>query len=241
MDILDIIFDHPDFVVINKPPGISVQNEAQQGGILPIICSQLGLDKLWLVHRLDKVTSGLLILAKSAESAGIFGGIFESRKIEKFYIALSAQKPKKKQGTIAGNMTKVRDGKWMLNKKTDSAAVSQFFSSSLLPGIRLFLIKAHTGKTHQIRVALKSLSSPILGDTLYGGDDAERTYLHAYALRFSFNDQRIELLCPPTMGEHFVHQTFVQRLPEYQQPWTWNWPVLPKGLVNQRVIAATLP
>lgn len=239
MDAIDIVFNHPDFVVVNKPPGISVQNEAQQSGIIPIICSQLDLDKLWLVHRLDKVTSGLLILAKNSVAAGVFGSIFESRKIEKFYLALSAQKPKKKQGTIAGNMTKVRDGKWMLSKQTDSAAVSQFFSASLLPGIRLFLIKPHTGKTHQIRVALKSLGSPILGDNLYGGGGSERTYLHAFALRFSFKDESIELICPPTIGELFAHDAFAQRLPEYQQPWAWNWPKLPKGLVNQRYIAAS--
>ena len=240
MDIIDIVFEHPDFVVVNKPPGISVQNEAQQQGIIPIICKQLGFDKLWLVHRLDKVTSGLLILAKGSEAAAVFGGIFESRKIEKFYLALSAQKPKRKQGTIAGNMIKVRDGKWMLNKLTDSAAVSQFFSASLLPGIRLFLIKPHTGKTHQIRVALKSLSSPILGDKLYGGADSERTYLHAYALKFSYMDESIELVCPPTIGEFFVHSSFLKHLPEYQQPWTLNWPKLPTGIVNQRHVAASL-
>jgi tRNA pseudouridine32 synthase/23S rRNA pseudouridine746 synthase len=241
MDTIHIVFNHPNFVVVNKPPGISVQNQAQQSGIIPVICSQLGLDKLWLVHRLDKVTSGLLILAKNAEAAGIFGGIFESRKIEKFYLALSAQKPKKKQGTIVGNMKKIRDGKWMLSKQTDSAAVSQFFSSSLLPGIRLFLIKPHTGKTHQIRVALKSLGSPILGDNLYGGDEAERTYLHAYALRFSFKDENIELVCPPTVGQLFVHDAFALRLPEYQQPWACHWPLLPKGIVGQRLITPSLP
>ncbi|MFT4994431.1 MAG: tRNA pseudouridine32 synthase/23S rRNA pseudouridine746 synthase [Paraglaciecola sp.] len=241
MDTLDIVFDHPDFIVVNKPPGISVQNEAQQRGILPIICSQLGLDKLWLVHRLDKVTSGLLILAKNAEAAAVFGAIFESRKIEKFYLALSAQKPKKKQGTIAGNMKKVRDGKWMLSKQTDSAAVSQFFSTSVLPGVRLFLIKPHTGKTHQIRVALKSLGSPILGDILYGGGGSQRTYLHAYALRFLFKGEPIELLCPPTIGELFTHEALSQRLPEYHQPWAWNWPQLPKGIVNQKVLTPGVP
>ncbi|MFT5677365.1 MAG: tRNA pseudouridine32 synthase/23S rRNA pseudouridine746 synthase, partial [Paraglaciecola sp.] len=157
---IDIVFDHPEFVVIDKPAGISVQNEAEQSGILPLICQQLGLDKLWLVHRLDKITSGLLILAKNSNAAAEFGRIFANRQIEKYYLALSKQKPKKKQGTVVGNMKKVRDGKWMLTQDASSPAITQFLSCSLLPGIRLFLLKPYTGKTHQIRVALKSLGSP---------------------------------------------------------------------------------
>ena len=238
---IDIVFDHAEFVVIYKPAGIAVQNQAEQSGILPHICQQLGLKKLWLVHRLDKVTSGLLILAKNSSAAAEFGQLFANRLIEKYYLALSNQKPKKKQGTIVGNMKKVRDGKWMLTKDTSKPAITQFLSCSLVPGTRLFLLKPHTGKTHQIRVALKSLGSPIVGDLLYGKKDsqseesAERTYLHAYALKFSFRGEGISLVCQPSVGELFTLPAFKEVVADYLQPWTISWPTLPSRLIQQPI------
>jgi tRNA pseudouridine32 synthase/23S rRNA pseudouridine746 synthase len=239
---IDIVFDHPEFVVIDKPAGISVQNEAEQSGILPLICQQLGLDKLWLVHRLDKITSGLLILAKNSNAAAEFGRIFANRQIEKYYLALSKQKPKKKQGTVVGNMKKVRDGKWMLTQDVSSPAITQFLSCSLLPGIRLFLLKPYTGKTHQIRVALKSLGSPIIGDLLYGRktlhseEVTDRTYLHAYALRFCFQGEDVCLVCRPSVGELFIHSSFDETAAKYLQPWKLDWPKLPSRLYSKQPI-----
>ena len=107
LNLIDILFDHPDFVVVNKPSNISVQNEFHQSGLLPILCQQLKVEKLWLVHRLDKVTSGILILAKHSQAAAVFGQLFEQKQIEKYYLAISAKKPKKKQGTVKGGMKKV--------------------------------------------------------------------------------------------------------------------------------------
>jgi tRNA pseudouridine32 synthase/23S rRNA pseudouridine746 synthase len=239
---IDIVFDHAEFVVIDKPAGISVQNETEQSGILPLLCQQLGADKLWLVHRLDKITSGLLILAKNSNAATEFGRIFANRQIEKYYLALSQQKPKKKQGTVMGNMKKVRDGKWMLTQDTSNPAITQFLSCSLLPGIRLFLLKPYTGKTHQIRVALKSLGSPIIGDLQYGrktSSDKEtvvRTYLHAYALKFCFQGEDICLLCRPSVGELFTLSSFADAIVDYLEPWKLNWPKLPSRLISKQPI-----
>ncbi|MGY0565531.1 MAG: pseudouridine synthase, partial [Paraglaciecola chathamensis] len=125
---ISVVFDHPDFIIIDKPPGVSVQNEASSSGILPMVCTQHAFDKLWLVHRLDKVTSGLLILAKHAQAASQLGKLFEAREIEKYYLALGSAKPKKKQGTVTGAMKKIRDGKWAFNQNGSAVAVSQFFS-----------------------------------------------------------------------------------------------------------------
>lgn len=221
---IQVLLDHPDFIVINKPPHIAVQNEAAQQGILPIICEQLNVEKLWLVHRLDKVTSGILILAKTAKAAAIFGELFEQKQIEKYYLALATKKPKKKQGTIKGGMKKVRDGKWILDSTNNQQATTQFFSFSVAPSLRLYLVKPLTGKTHQIRVALKSLGAPILGDELYGGQVSERTYLHAFAIKFMYQNTPMEILCPPTQGEHFTQVETRTMIDTQQQPWLLNWP-----------------
>lgn len=221
---IDILFDHPDFVVVNKPSNICVQNEAHQTGIIPLLCQQLKVEKLWLVHRLDKITSGILILAKHPKSAAVFGQLFEQKQIEKYYLAVSAKKPKKKQGAVKGGMKKVRDGKWMLNSSDTAVAISQFFSFSISAGIRLFLIKPLTGKTHQIRVALKSIGSPILGDELYKGEASDRTYLHAYCIRFIYQQQPINIICPPDKGELFLNNTSKQQITQLTEPWTLKWP-----------------
>jgi tRNA pseudouridine32 synthase/23S rRNA pseudouridine746 synthase len=221
---IEVLFDHPDFVVVNKPNNISVQNESHQSGILPLLCQQLKFEKLWLVHRLDKVTSGILILAKHPKAAAIFGQLFEQKKIEKYYLAISAKKPKKKQGAIKGGMKKVRDGKWMLDNSDTAVAISQFFSFSVSPGFRIFLIKPLTGKTHQIRVALKSIGSPILGDEMYKGEGSDRTYLHAYCIRFVYQEQPICIICPPNKGALFVSDKIKQQVSNLATPWTLKWP-----------------
>lgn len=222
--LIPIIFEHDDFVVINKPPTIAVQDEEHQSGILPIICAQLGLTRLWLVHRLDKVTSGLLILAKSEKAAAEFGRQFEAHQIQKYYLALATKKPKKKQGTVSGGMKKVRDGLWMLDNSQTQRATTQFFSFGLIPHVRLFILKPLSGKTHQIRVMMKSLGSPILGDNQYKGQTADRTYLHAYGLKFCYHQQNIELLCQPDVGEFFQLETSQTFISNFALPWTLPWP-----------------
>jgi tRNA pseudouridine32 synthase/23S rRNA pseudouridine746 synthase len=224
LDTIEVLFDHPDFVVVNKPNNISVQNESHQSGILPILCQQLNVEKLWLVHRLDKITSGILILAKHPEAAAIFGHLFEQKQIEKYYLAISAKKPKKKQGAIKGGMKKVRDSKWMLDSSDTAVAVSQFFSFSISSGLRLFLVKPLTGKTHQVRVALKSIGSPILGDELYKGTSSDRTYLHAYGIRFNYREQPICIICPPDNGDEFMCDKTKQQVSNLATPWTLKWP-----------------
>lgn len=221
---IKVLFEHPDFVVIDKPSNICVQNEPQQPGILPLLCQHFNVEKLWLVHRLDKVTSGILILAKHAKAAAVFGQLFEQKQIEKYYLAISAKKPKKKQGAIKGSMKKVRDGKWMLDSSNTAVAISQFFSFSVSPGLRLFLIKPLTGKTHQIRVALKSIGSPILGDDLYKGENSDRTYLHAYCIRFVYQKQSICIICAPNKGDLFISGDTSQQIAQLTTPWTLKWP-----------------
>ena len=233
LDSIDILFDHPDFVVVNKPIDISVQNEANQSGILPLLCQQLKLEQLWLVHRLDKVTSGILILAKHPQAAAIFGQLFEQKKIEKYYLAISKQKPKKKQGTIKGGMKKVRNGQWMLDNTDTKVAHTQFFSFSIFPGVRLFLVKPLTGKTHQIRVALKSLGSPILGDSVYKAEKSDRVYLHAYCIRFKYKGQPITVCCQTTVGELFINKEFENTVKDLATPWLLPWPKYKQAAIIQ--------
>ncbi len=86
-------------------------------------------------------------------------------------------------------MKKSRRSTWILTNSTISPAITQFFSFSMGQGLRLFIVRPSTGKTHQIRVALKSLGSGIIGDPLYSSTQADRGYLHAYSLGFSYQGE----------------------------------------------------
>lgn len=214
------------FIVVDKAPGVSVHNELADGssniGLFNRLKADFGMD-LWPVHRLDKMTSGLIVMAKSAEVAAQFGALFESHQIEKYYLAIAAGKPTKKQGIISGDMAKSRGGSYKLLRSHNNPAKTRFVSHSLLPSYRAYLLKPFSGKTHQLRVALKSIATPILGDSRYGGKPADRGYLHAYALDFELQGRRYAYTSPPTQGEYFTvlssQLASTRWLNPFEMPW----------------------
>ncbi len=216
-----IVYDHPSFVIAYKSAGVNFHSEVVAGFVVQV-SQQLNIP-LFPVHRLDKMTSGLVILAKNSETAAQFGKMFENREIEKYYLAISMRKPKKKMGWIKGDMTNARRGDYKLLTTMKNPAITQFISCALRTHERFFLIKPHTGKTHQIRVALKSLGSPIAGDERYAqADEArkeDRGYLHAYALRFRLNNEAFSFVSPPDEGERFVSLECKAQLEIWNNPW----------------------
>ncbi|MBY5922747.1 TIGR01621 family pseudouridine synthase [Ferrimonas balearica] len=191
---------HPDFLVVYKPAGVHFHSQDGNAGLVAKLEAQLG-ESLYPVHRLDTPTSGLVVLARHPAAAATLTEQFTAHQVEKRYLALSTQKPKKKQGTIKGGMAKARRGAWKLTQERENFAITQFISHSLRPGVRAFLLRPRSGRTHQIRVALKSLGAPILGDALYGGDEADRTYLHAWSLGFDWQGEWQQFWLSPRQGE----------------------------------------
>jgi tRNA pseudouridine32 synthase/23S rRNA pseudouridine746 synthase len=222
-DTIALLFENALFVVIDKPAGMNFHSE-EEAGLVVKTKAMLSLEELYPVHRLDKMTSGLVLFAKTKEAAQQFGSMFEERKVEKYYLAVSLRKPKKKQGWVKGDMKSARRGDWMLLNTNDNPAVTQFHSTALEEGERGFLVKPHTGKTHQIRVALKSLGSPIAGDLRYARSEEakkeDRGYLHAYALRFVLDGEAYAFVSPPKEGARFLSGRFRDTLAEeWSRPW----------------------
>lgn len=223
-----IIADEADFLVISKFPKVHFHSQDGTAGVVAKIEQDLGI-KLFAVHRLDTPTSGLLILAKSAAAAKQFTELFTAHKVQKYYLALAKGKPKKKQGWVIGDMAKSRRSMFKLLRTKENPAITQFFSVSVGDGLRLYLLKPHSGKTHQLRVALASLGVPILGDELYGGAVADRCYLHAYCLHFRYQDvvtgwQDYTYLNMPQQGEAFQLGAVNDALALWHQPETLAWP-----------------
>ena len=225
-----IIDEQPDFIVVDKAENTNFHDEGALGqGLFNVVSKQFS-EKIYPVHRLDKMTSGLVIFAKSLAAAQQFQQAFEQHHIEKYYLAISDTKPKKKQGLVKGDMSKSRRGMYKLLRTTKNPATTQFFSYGLGNGLRLFLLKPHSGKTHQLRVALNSLGSAILGDPLYqtltsvNQNAPDRGYLHAYAMRFTLDDKRYQYLCTPTQGQAFTSQICQETIEHLGEPWQISWP-----------------
>ncbi|CAM3980356.1 TIGR01621 family pseudouridine synthase [Pseudoalteromonas byunsanensis] len=218
---IQVLVNEPDYVIAIKSAGISFHSESGIGFVVQLE-QQLGI-KLYAVHRLDKVTSGLLILAKTSASANKLSELFANRAIDKAYLALVTDKPKKKQGWIKGDMSKARRGAYKLLKSSENPAITRFYSMSVESGLRACILKPFTGKTHQLRVALKSLSAPILGDELYGGVVSDRVYLHAYALRFNWQGQNKTYVAMPQPVGLFSKLINHVDFAKWQNPWQLEW------------------
>lgn len=222
----------PEFVLIDKLPGVHFHRDtaAVGDGLLDRLRADLGMDTLYPVHRLDAMTSGLLLFATTPAAAAELAAAFREHTVDKFYLAVSDRKPAKKQGRISGDMERGRRGGWKLLPTHENPAVTQFYSTSLAPGLRLFLLRPRTGRTHQLRVALKSLGAPILGDPLYhptGTADeapADRGYLHAWALCFQLGGREWRYVCPPQDGRLFAGAAFETAVAPWREPWLLPWP-----------------
>lgn len=232
-----VVAEQTDFIVVNKSAGVNFHDEGNIGsGLHALVKAHLANAntteepvEIYPIHRLDKMTSGLVIFAKTLHSAQVFGELFKSHQVEKYYLAITDKKPSKKQGLIKGDMAKSRRGMFKLLRSMHNPAITQFFSYALPSKTankkRLFLLKPHSGKTHQLRVALTSLGCAIIGDPLYNSQSNEdRGYLHAYALNFSYENESFEYICPPTEGEHFNDESVAEQLVKIDKPWQLKWP-----------------
>ena len=251
---IPILHETDRLLVIDKPSGISHHNDDGEDelGIISLIRQQENC-RLYGVHRLDRVTTGVLVLAKDQEMAAELSQAFREKKVDKYYVGISSKKPKmKKQGWVKGYMQRSRNKSWILSRsppkrnddpqtKTNeydpekksslptksspvtmsTKAVTRFFTASLngvekavAPNSQdaaettptpktCILFRPQTGKTHQLRVAAKSVGLALLGDPIYKDGTAsqstthQRTYLHSTAIHIELSDGPLTVWSPP--------------------------------------------
>ncbi|BFM20366.1 TIGR01621 family pseudouridine synthase [Gilvimarinus japonicus] len=222
----DIVWQSDQVLVIDKHAGVNFHSEQGEAGLFATLTQSF--PSLYPVHRLDKPTSGLLVMAKTADANRQLCEQFRQRQVDKYYLAISGKKPRKKQGSVVGDMTSARRGAWMLTRTRHNPARTAFVSCHMAPGLRLFVVKPATGRTHQIRVALKSVGAPIVGDTLYGAEPSDRLYLHAYSLGFEINGEYQRFTQPPSSGALFGDTAFTHLMSgdviDVAEPWNMAWP-----------------
>lgn len=215
---IKIIFEDENFLVIDKPAGLLVHPTAQKNSAKPTLIDWLlsfrpeikavGEDNLrpGLVHRLDRETSGLLIIAKNQETFLFFKKLFQERKIKKGYLALVYGVFKNKTGSIrkpiglkASSLKRSTKAKRLKNLKeaiTDYKVVWNF-KNQKGPGFALLEVFPKTGRTNQIRVHFSNFGHPLVGDQIYGSKKLDklfqppRLFLHAYLLEFPLQEGKI--------------------------------------------------
>ncbi len=202
----DIIIDTQRYAIINKPAGIAVHpapghyGDSLVNGLLHAfkIDDEEGAFRPGIVHRLDKDTSGLLIVAKDRQAREILSRMFHDRLIDKYYLAIASGVPRFKNTFVDAPIGRDKKHRQRMAVCENGRAarteitVKEQYSGAFLADIRLY-----SGRTHQIRVHMKHLGHPLLGDTLYGGTREAalfgRQALHAYKLEFNdpFTDSKI--------------------------------------------------
>jgi 23S rRNA pseudouridine1911/1915/1917 synthase len=146
-------------------------------------------DRPGIVHRLDRDTSGLLVVARSPEAYDRLQQLVKRRALTREYVALVVGRPRSRSGTIDAPVGRDRHDRLRHSLDTDTprAAVTHFELEELLPQHALLLVRLETGRTHQIRVHLAAIDLPVAGDPTYGvaGDlGLDRQFLHAARLAF---------------------------------------------------------
>jgi len=197
---LDILFEDDHLIAVNKPPGMVVHPapgayEHTFAAALLHHCKTIDRDQFsplrpGIVHRLDKETSGVLIAAKTIEAHQKVSKQFAERELEKIYLAITCGPPK--EGILSAPIKRHPvKRKQMCIDENGKEAISEFSILRKAGELCLVQVKLHTGRTHQIRVHLKDLKAPVLGDSTYGSESLNRKYgakrqlLHAQTLRLT--------------------------------------------------------
>jgi tRNA pseudouridine32 synthase / 23S rRNA pseudouridine746 synthase len=187
---ISILFEDAEALVIDKPAGLPLDQPRAGGASLDdhLDALRLGFQRMPMpAHRLDRDTSGCLLLARNPKALKRFAAAFEARQVEKRYLGIVAGVPELDQGTVSLALTKVSNaaqGWRMIPAKNGKPAVTHWRRLASRDGMSLIEFRPETGRTHQIRVhAASGLGLPLVGDPVYGdGRGAARTMLHAAGL-----------------------------------------------------------
>lgn len=167
---LDILFQDKDFIAINKPAGLSVHNAEDENNVLSLLEKQLQIEKLYPVHRLDKETSGTLILAFSSPAAKTLSDEFQNKTVQKNYIAVLRGQLTTNNGIWCKPLTNKAEGRSNPAGKSKDRipCETRFHVIKSTPYFTLCEFQLITGRRHQIRKHAALAKHEIVGDSIYG-------------------------------------------------------------------------
>jgi 23S rRNA pseudouridine1911/1915/1917 synthase len=192
---LRIAYEDEHLLVVDKPAGVVVHPAPGHAtgtlvhGLLGQAAGGESAERPGIVHRLDRDTSGLLVVARGEEAYRGLRNLVRRRALERRYKALVRGRPRSRTGRIEAPIGRDRHDPTRISLDTDTPrdAVTHFELERLLDGQALLDVRLETGRTHQIRVHLAAIGLPVVGDAVYGVRDPElpRQFLHAWRLAFT--------------------------------------------------------
>jgi 23S rRNA pseudouridine1911/1915/1917 synthase len=202
-----IAYDDEHLLVVDKPAGLVVHPGAgnPSGTLVDALRDELAggePGRAGIVHRLDKDTSGLMVVARSEEAHRRLEKLVRARALERTYLALVAGRPRSRAGRIEAPIGRDRDHPTRVSLNTDlpREAITTFEVERLWPNHALLRVRLETGRMHQIRVHLAAIGLPVVGDAVYGVADPAlgRQFLHAARLAFPhpFTEERVDVSSP---------------------------------------------
>ena len=219
---LEILYEDAAVIAINKPADLVVHAGAgnHSGTLVNRLVhhfeklSQVGGDlRPGIVHRLDKGTSGVILVARDDASHRALAAQFSSRSVEKVYLALVHGQVRAEEGRLTSPIARDPSRRLRMTTRLDSGrpALTQYRVLRRFEKFTYLEVRIGTGRTHQIRVHLSSIGHPVAGDRLYGAPPAERVFLHAHRIRFispaTEEPVTVEAPLPPDLNQWLARLT----------------------------------
>jgi 23S rRNA pseudouridine1911/1915/1917 synthase len=205
---LPILYEDDDCLVISKPIGVlshskgAFNPEGTVGSFIRPKLQNLEGERAGIVHRLDRATSGVMIAAKTPEALSWLHKQFSQRKVKKTYYAVIEGEPELAKALIEVPIERnARDPKTFRPGTNGKPALTTYEVVQTGNGHSLLKLQPQTGRTHQLRVHLKYIGFPIVGDTIYGGTSADRLYLHAQQLEITLPNRQRKVFEAPLPTE----------------------------------------
>lgn len=189
---LSLIFENEDFIAINKEAGmltIPDRHDETQASLYKILNQKYG--KIFIVHRLDRDTSGLILFAKNETAHKYFSQLFEQRNIEKKYLGIVRGSMPERNGSINEPIGEhpVKKGVMTISKK-GKASLTNYEMLEDFGIYSLVQFEIQSGRTHQIRVHTKSIGHPVICDEIYG--DGKAVLLSSFKKKYKLSDNELE-------------------------------------------------
>tara|TARA_B100000686_G_scaffold115366_1_gene122744 strand:+ start:716 stop:1624 length:909 start_codon:yes stop_codon:yes gene_type:complete len=207
------IEDNENFVIINKPAGLAVQaGTKSKKNLIDILkkTPQFRQSSPYVVHRIDKETTGVLIIAKNRKFAQLFTSLFRLRKIHKVYLGVVVGAMQKIKGTLTDELISYEG-----NKKIISKAITHYNTLDTNSNYSLLKLTPETGRKHQLRKQLLIHGCPIVGDTKYritlNKSKKNILMLHAYKINFSISEDKYSYsVDPPSEFKNFLKEKYLK-------------------------------
>jgi len=197
-------FEDQDLLVLNKPPGMAVQSKDQED-----LCTMAEFyigAQAHAIHRIDQPASGLVLLAKNAESAAKFGTLLRDKKLDRTYLAIVATPPAEPQGSLTHYLQKSRSSNRMIASMDGKGQKAELNYRQLHSSehYHLLEVKLSTGRQHQIRAQMSAIGSPIKGDNKYGfkrGNRDRSIHLHSWKIQYTDQTGQVHAFVAPPPQE----------------------------------------